>query len=62
MEGVPTTAGLQDHIPPLFVYNALLEALLKGLFEPTRLVDYLRHCITFEEDEHSGGIIKKIGG
>ena len=38
----------------------LLEVLIKGLFEPTRLVDYLRHCITFEEDERSGEIVKKI--
>lgn len=39
-----------------------LEALIKGLFEPARLLDYLRHCITFEEDERSGAIVKKIAG
>ncbi len=89
----------KEHIPPLFVYNALLaisdgdstrvgsltadvdrfapwrsmedyrqpgrhllEVVIQGLFEPARLVDYLRHCITFEEDERSGEIIKKIAG
>ncbi|MFH1304125.1 MAG: type I restriction endonuclease subunit R [Planctomycetota bacterium] len=40
----------------------LLEVLIKELFEPTRLVDYVRHCITFEEDERSGKIVKKIAG
>ncbi len=41
-----------------------LEALIKGLFEPARLVDYLRHCITFEEDERSGccGLELKVPG
>lgn len=39
-----------------------LEVLIKGLFEPARLVDYLRHCITFEEDARTGEIIKKIAG
>ena len=38
----------------------LLEVLIKGLFEPTHLLDYLRNCITFEEDERTGDIIKKI--
>jgi type I restriction enzyme, R subunit len=38
----------------------LLEVLIKGLFEPSRLVEYIRHCITFEENERSGEIIKKI--
>ncbi|MEW4528130.1 type I restriction endonuclease subunit R [Maioricimonas sp. JC845] len=37
-----------------------LEVFIKGLFEPSRLVDYLRHCITFEENERSGEIVKKI--
>ncbi len=39
-----------------------LEGLIKGLFEPERLLDYLRHCITYEEDERNGAIIKKIAG
>jgi len=38
-----------------------LEALIRGLFEPRTLVDYLRTCITFEEDER-GEIAKKIAG
>jgi type I restriction enzyme, R subunit len=38
-----------------------LEALIRGLFEPRSLVDYLRACVTFEEDER-GQIVKKIAG
>ncbi len=38
-----------------------LEALIRGLFEPGALVDYLRNCVTFEEDER-GDIVKKIAG
>jgi len=38
-----------------------LEALIRGLFEPRTLLDYLRTCVTFEEDER-GEIIKKIAG
>ncbi|MBU1189633.1 MAG: type I restriction endonuclease subunit R [Gammaproteobacteria bacterium] len=38
-----------------------LEALIRGLFEPRTLLDYLRSCVTFEEDER-GEIIKKIAG
>ena len=38
-----------------------LEALIRGLFEPRVLVDYLRACVTFEEDER-GAIAKKIAG
>jgi type I restriction enzyme R subunit len=38
-----------------------LEALIRGLFEPRALVDYLRTCVTFEEDER-GEIVKKIAG
>jgi type I restriction enzyme, R subunit len=38
-----------------------LEALIRGLFEPRVLVDYLRTCVTFEEDER-GEIAKKIAG
>jgi type I restriction enzyme R subunit len=36
-----------------------LEALIRGLFEPRTLVDYLRTCVIFEEDER-GEIVKKI--
>jgi type I restriction enzyme R subunit len=38
-----------------------LEALIRGLFEPRALVDYLRTCVVFEEDER-GEIAKKIAG
>ena len=38
-----------------------LEALIRGLFDPERLVDYLRTCITFEQDER-GDISKKVAG
>ncbi len=38
-----------------------LEALIRGLFDPRTLVDYLRTCVTFEEDER-GEIAKKIAG
>ncbi len=39
-----------------------LEVLIKGLFDPSSLLDYLRHCVTFEEDDRSGEIIKKVAG
>ncbi|WP_456405994.1 type I restriction endonuclease subunit R [Thiolapillus sp.] len=38
-----------------------LEALIRGLFEPALLLDYLRSCVVFEEDER-GEIVKKIAG
>lgn len=38
-----------------------LEALIRGLFEPTLLLDYLRSCVAFEEDERER-IAKKIAG
>ena len=38
-----------------------LEALIRGLFDPRTLVDYLRTCVTFEEDER-GEIAKMIAG
>lgn len=37
-----------------------LEALIAGLFAPVRWLDYLHHCIAFEEDDRSGAIIKKV--
>ncbi|MBN8714354.1 MAG: type I restriction endonuclease subunit R [Xanthomonadales bacterium] len=39
----------------------MLEALIRGLLEPRALLDYLRACVTFEEDER-GDIIKKVAG
>lgn len=38
-----------------------LEALVRGLFEPSLLPDYLQACVVFEEDER-GQIVKKIAG
>ena len=38
-----------------------LEALIRGLFDPNTLVDYLRNCVVFEEDER-GETEKKIAG
>jgi len=38
-----------------------LEAMIRGLLEPSALLDYLRSCVTFEEDER-GDIIKKVAG
>ena len=38
-----------------------LEALIRGLFEPRALVDYVRNCVFFEEDVR-GEIAKKIAG
>ena len=40
----------------------VLEVLIKGLFDPSRLLDYVRHCVTFEEDDRSGEIVKKVAG
>jgi type I restriction enzyme R subunit len=39
-----------------------LEVLIKDLFEPARLLDYLRHCVAFEEDDQTGDIIKRVAG
>ncbi len=39
-----------------------LETVITGLFRRDALLDYLAHCIVFEEDERTGRIIKKIGG
>ncbi|MXW76998.1 MAG: type I restriction endonuclease subunit R [Acidimicrobiaceae bacterium] len=38
-----------------------LEALIRGLFERGTLVDYLRTCVAFEEDER-GEVNKRIAG
>ncbi|HET7931958.1 MAG TPA: type I restriction endonuclease subunit R [Rhodanobacteraceae bacterium] len=59
------TSGLSRFMPwrPLADEGGAptLEALIHGLFEPRALLDYLRSCVTFEEDER-GDIIKKIAG
>ncbi len=38
-----------------------LEALIRGLFEPRALIDYLRTCVVFEENAR-GEITKKLAG
>ncbi|MFZ4618225.1 MAG: type I restriction endonuclease subunit R, partial [Rectinemataceae bacterium] len=38
-----------------------LEALIRDLFEPRALLDYLRSCVVFEEDER-GNLEKKVAG
>jgi type I restriction enzyme, R subunit len=39
-----------------------LETVINGLFRRDVLLDYLSHCITFEENARTGEIAKKIGG
>ncbi len=57
------TSGLARFMPwrPAEGGQPTLEALIRGLFEPSLLTDYLRTCVTFEEDER-GEIAKKIAG
>jgi type I restriction enzyme R subunit len=57
------TAGLDRFMPwrPEGGGQPTLEALIRGVFEPSRLLDYLRSCVVFEEDER-GNIAKKIAG
>lgn len=38
-----------------------LEAMIRGLLEPQTLLDYLRSCVMFDEDER-GDIVKKVAG
>lgn len=38
-----------------------LAALIRGLLEPRAFVDYLRNCVTFEENER-GDVVKKVAG
>jgi len=38
-----------------------LEALIRELLQPAALLDYLRSCVAFEEDER-GNIVKKVAG
>ncbi len=38
-----------------------LEVLIRELLSPAALLDYLKSCVTFEEDER-GNIVKKIAG
>src|SRR5690625_1165888 len=57
------TAGADRFMPwrPEHGGTPSLQALVEGLFAPERFLDYLQHCIVFEEDER-GDITKKIAG
>lgn len=57
------TAGPSRFMPwrPAEGGKPTLEALIRGLFDRRLLLDYLRNCIAFEEDER-GNIAKKIAG
>ncbi|MFU8851126.1 type I restriction endonuclease subunit R [Micromonospora sp. SL1-18] len=37
-----------------------LEVLIKDLFKLGSLLDYLRYCVTFDEDSRTGAIVKKL--
>jgi type I restriction enzyme, R subunit len=62
------TSGSDRFAPWRSVQNARepgpqhLEILIKELFEPLQLLDYVQHCVTFEEDDRTGEISKKIAG
>lgn len=51
--------GLEDCRRP---GRPTLEGLIHGLLRSDRLLDYLRHCIAFEEDDRTGQIVKKVAG
>jgi type I restriction enzyme R subunit len=57
------TSGPQRFMPwrPATGGEPTLEALIRGLFAPEALLDYLRSCVVFEEDER-GNIAKKVAG
>jgi type I restriction enzyme R subunit len=57
------TSGRQRFTPwrPATGGEPTLEALIRELLAPTALLDYLRSCVAFEEDER-GNIVKKIAG
>lgn len=57
------TSGRQRFMPwrPASGGEPTLEALIRELLNPTALLDYLRSCVAFEEDER-GNIVKKVAG
>lgn len=57
------TSGRQRFMPwrPASGGEPTLEALINELLTPVALLDYLRSCVAFEEDER-GNIVKKIAG
>lgn len=57
------TSGRQRFTPwrPATGGEPTLEALILELLNPEALLDYLRSCVAFEEDER-GNIVKKVAG
>jgi type I restriction enzyme, R subunit len=57
------TSGRQRFMPwrPASGGEPTLEALIRELLNPAVLLDYLRSCVAFEEDER-GNIVKKVAG
>lgn len=57
------TSGRQRFMPwrPATGGDPTLDALIHGLFAPSALLDYLRTCVVFEEDER-GNVSKKVAG
>jgi type I restriction enzyme R subunit len=57
------TSGRQRFTPwrPASGGEPTLEALIRELLAPEPLLDYLRSCVAFEEDER-GNIVKKVAG
>lgn len=57
------TSGRQRFSPwrPAHGGEPTLEALIRELLNPASLLDYLRSCVVFEEDER-GNIVKKVAG
>lgn len=57
------TSGRQRFMPwrPASGGEPTLEAMIRELLNPAALLDYLRSCVTFEEDEW-GSIVKKVAG
>lgn len=57
------TSGRQRFTPwrPEKGGEPTLEALIRELLNPAALLDYLRSCVAFEEDER-GNIVKKVAG
>ncbi|HEX8916268.1 MAG TPA: type I restriction endonuclease subunit R [Humisphaera sp.] len=57
------TSGRQRFTPwrPEAGGEPTLEALIRELLDPAALLDYLRSCVAFEEDER-GTIVKKVAG
>ena len=57
------TSGRQRFMPWRTVTGGepTLDALIREVFEPAALLDYLRSCVVFEEDER-GNVTKKVAG